>query len=276
MKQMTPSSLKMMRLPITKTVTKCMSVIGLLLLIPFACHASDDGDFYGAVPEEHYLTGRFSAPKHPHFIALGKLNIPATGRSQFLRREAGQALVQMITAFQKEHPGTKIRVLSTHRSFYNQRYIWQAKWTGQRLSDGMKLNETHPDPTARAKNILRYSAMPGASRHHWGTEVDINSLRNSYFEKGPGLIIYSWLKQNASKYGFCQPYTAGRKQGHLEEKWHWSYRPLAAKFQRKWEELFSENTDRFLRNATFAGNQAAAPLAPVYQQRINPTCTKNN
>jgi len=257
-------------------VVKIVSVVGLLFLAPLLCHAGDDSDLYGAIPAERYLTGRFSAAKHPKFAVLQKLVLPAKGRQKFLRREAEQSLIQMLSAFYKEHPETKIRVLSAHRSFYNQRTIWQAKWTGQRLSGGKKLNETHPDPAIRAKKILRYSAMPGASRHHWGTDVDINSLRNSYFEKGTGLIIYSWLKQNASKFGFCQPYTAGRKQGHLEEKWHWSYRPLAVQFQQRWEKLFSQNTDRFLRNATFAGNQAAAPLAPVYQQHINPACTKNN
>ncbi|MEE8482781.1 MAG: hypothetical protein V3S12_05455, partial [Acidiferrobacterales bacterium] len=73
-------------------------------------------------------------------------------------------------------------------------------------------------------------------------------------------------------YGFCQPYTAGRAQGHREEKWHWSYRPLAAKFQRKWEQLFAENTSRYIKVSSFAGNQAAAPLAPIYQRHINSDC----
>lgn len=172
-------------------VAQCLSVTSLLLLVPVLCKASDDSDLYGAVAVEHYLTGRFSASRHSKFIALRNLKIPATGHKLFLRREAERSLMQMLSAFKKEHPGTKIHVLSAHRSFYNQRYIWQAKWTGQRLSGGMKLNETHPDPTARAKNILRYSAMPGASRHHWGTEVDINSLRNSYFERGQGSLSTS-------------------------------------------------------------------------------------
>jgi len=51
--------------------------------------------------------------------------------------------------------------------------------------------------------------MPGTSRHHWGTDVDLFSLDNKFFESGDGKIWYSWMVQNAAKYGFCQPYTAG-------------------------------------------------------------------
>lgn len=253
---------------------KGVSLIGLLLLTPFFCHASDYSKLYGSIPAEHYVTGRFSASKHSQFATLEMLNIPTMGHRKLLRREAGQALIQMIASLQKEHPDINIWVVSAHRGFYQQRHIWEAKWTGQRKVEGQRLNDTLHDPTARAVKILEYSAMPGASRHHWGTEVDFNRLQNSYYEKGSGLALYNWLRKNAATYGFCQPYTAGRNKGHREEKWHWSYRPLAMQFQRKWEELFSEHTVRFLRNAKFAGNKAAAPLAAGYQKHINPACSK--
>ena len=65
--------------------------------------------------------------------------------------------------------------------------------------------------------------MPGStSRHHWGTEIDIHSLKNGDFADGEGLKIYEWLTTHAEDYGFYQPYTA--EQGYEEEeKWHWSY-----------------------------------------------------
>ena len=31
---------------------------------------------------------------------------------------------------------------------------------------------------------MNYSAMPTASRHHWGTDVDINSVDPEDFETG--------------------------------------------------------------------------------------------
>jgi zinc D-Ala-D-Ala carboxypeptidase len=73
--------------------------------------------------------------------------------------------------------------------------------------------------------------MPGTSRHHWGTDVDFNSLNNRYFESGEGLKIYNWLVKHAAEYGFCQPYTKagqGRNGGYEEEKWHWSYLPVSS------------------------------------------------
>jgi LAS superfamily LD-carboxypeptidase LdcB len=82
--------------------------------------------------------------------------------------------------------------------------------------------------------------MPTTSRHHWGTDMDINSLENSYFESGQGLKEYNWLKKNASKYGFCQVYTDKKtvaRDGYQLEKWHWSYIPLASQYLKKYNQL---------------------------------------
>jgi zinc D-Ala-D-Ala carboxypeptidase len=82
-------------------------------------------------------------------------------------------------------------------------------------------------PKDRALKILEFSAMPGSSRHHWGTDMDLNNLTNEYFDTSAGKKIYDWLTQHASTYGFCQPYSAGRTKGYHEEKWHWTYMPLS-------------------------------------------------
>lgn len=84
----------------------------------------------------------------------------------------------------------------------------------------------------KAKDILTYSSMPGSPRHHWGTDIDLNKLNNSWFEQGEGKKIYDWLVAKAADFGFCQVYTskeAGRT-GYNEEKWHWSYLPLASTY----------------------------------------------
>ena len=75
--------------------------------------------------------------------------------------------------------------------------------------------------------------MPGTSRHHWGTDIDLNYLSNVHFESGNGKALYEWMRQNAHDFGFCQPYTEKnnrRPNGYEEEKWHWSYMPLAEKY----------------------------------------------
>jgi hypothetical protein len=75
--------------------------------------------------------------------------------------------------------------------------------------------------------------MPMTSRHHWGTDMDLNKLNNSYFEKGPGKKEFDWLKAHANSFGFYQPYTdksINGRTGYNMEKWHWSYMPLAGPY----------------------------------------------
>lgn len=87
-------------------------------------------------------------------------------------------------------------------------------------------------PEKRAQVILQFSSMPSTSRHHWGTDVDLNYLENSFFEEGEGKKIYDWLVKNASRFGFYQVYTSQEsgRTGYREEKWHWSYLPLASRY----------------------------------------------
>lgn len=87
----------------------------------------------------------------------------------------------------------------------------------------------------RLEIILRFSAIPGASRHHWGTEVDFNSTTNAHWAPSPGAgrpagrlhSLGVWLEQNAPRVGFFRTYTAGRTGGHAPEPWHYSYEPIA-------------------------------------------------
>jgi hypothetical protein len=72
--------------------------------------------------------------------------------------------------------------------------------------------------------------MPGSSRHHWGTEVDINALSNAYFSTGEGKKTYDWMLKNAARFGYCQVYNNKNDRnfkGYNEERWHWSYMPLS-------------------------------------------------
>lgn len=100
------------------------------------------------------------------------------------------------------------------------------------------------DPVERALEILRFSAMPGTSRHHWGTDIDINSLNNNYFNSGRGKQEYTWLQENAHEYGFCRPYTrkgSTRDAGYEEEKWHWSFMPVAKVYLTTYADSVSYN-----------------------------------
>ncbi|WP_066225464.1 M15 family metallopeptidase [Formosa haliotis] len=118
--------------------------------------------------------------------------------------------------------GIHFKIVSGTRNFNEQKAIWDRKWKRyQELS-----------PIERAKKILQYSSMPSTSRHHWGTDIDLNHLTNSYFESGQGLKEYNWLQEHAHTFGFYQVYTSKEhgRTGYLEEKWHWSYLPLASTY----------------------------------------------
>ncbi|MCR9141195.1 MAG: M15 family metallopeptidase [bacterium] len=226
-------------------------------------------DYYGSTPPVNYLLGDFSPASHPLFVRLDRVNIPTGGRTIYLRKETADALGRMYAAFQKDHPDVEFWITSGTRNFRAQRGIWEAKWNGSRKVGGQKLNETIADPEQRALKILEYSSMPGTSRHHWGTDFDVNKLTNGYYKSGPGKILYDWMVANGGRYGFCQPYTAGRTSGYFEERWHWTYLPLARRFTKDWQRMVA---DRYPAGKNFAGSKGAGDLAPIYVESINPAC----
>jgi LAS superfamily LD-carboxypeptidase LdcB len=218
-----------------------------------------------------YLTGKFDPARQEAFVELSTMGFDTGGRDRYLRKEAARALAGMVRDFNRDHPAIAVRVRSATRNFHVQKWIWESKWTGRRNVEGKNLAKSMPDLKERGLFILRYSSMPGTSRHHWGTDVDLNSLTNRYFDKGEGRILYDWLREHAADYGFCQPYTAGRKQGYEEEKWHWSYLPLAKVFLRDWMKLYNSGRITFGRS-DFRGSESCGSLAPVYVRSIAPAC----
>ena len=134
------------------------------------------------------------------------------------------------------------------------------------------MSKSIPDELARFKKILEYSAAPTTSRHHWGTDIDINDADPEYFETEQGKKEYEWLKANAPEFGFCQVYNTkdeGRMSGYNEEKWHWSYLPLAITLTQEYKEIVKEK-DIF----GFPGDEFVAEqnLIEDYVLSINPAC----
>ncbi len=223
------------------------------------------------VPVFNYVTGRFDPSTHPGFVNLKKYDIPCSD-DIYLRKEAAEAWKLLLADFKKENPKIKIQIQSATRNFYSQKKIWDEKFSGKRKISGAGDLTKVKDPLARSLKILEYSSMPGTSRHHWGTDFDINRLDNLYYQKGEGKIIYQWLEQNAAKYGFAQPYTPGRTEGYKEEKWHWSYTPLAKEYLKEWNRIYEEDPARFNNPGIFAGSDRSGHMAPIYVNSINPAC----
>ncbi len=159
-------------------------------------------------------------------------------------------------------------VRSVVRDFHTQSYIWHRKHRlegrpfnrvspqagelcrlapGQTWKPEVPVHERcwHQTLTSeqREQEILTASAAPGLSRHHWGTDVDILGLNHTHFaEGGPLYGDWRWLDANALDRGFFQPYqTSDEPYVHMEERWHWSYYPIA---QALWTFLV-HNPDHF-------------------------------
>ncbi len=176
--------------------------------------------------DESYLLGKFNPSTHEDFTIIDVKY--ANRKGMYLRKDTYNAFLKMYEAAKKD--GIHLKIISATRSFSSQKRIWEDKWTGRRKVDGKDLAKAIPFGSNRALKILEYSSMPGTSRHHWGTDMDLNALENEFFDKGKGKKIYDWLVANAATYGFYQPYSKkdeNRPFGYNEEKWHWSYLPVA-------------------------------------------------
>lgn len=217
-----------------------------------------------------YVMGKFDPSKHPDFIEIPVRYADREGR--FLRRDVMDAFVKMFEAARTG--GITLQIRSATRNFEAQKKIWEDKWFGRRiLEDGTNAMKDIPDEKTRALKILEYSSMPGTSRHHWGTDIDLNAFTNDYFESGEGLKIYTWLQENARLYGFCQTYTSfdtQRPTGYQPEKWHWSYVPVSAGLT----EWAGKNLDDVMISG-FAGSHTAKEIHIVekYVLGIHPQCT---
>jgi LAS superfamily LD-carboxypeptidase LdcB len=283
-----------------------------------------------------WVQGKIRAHQHPHFVLMTR------NKRGYMQRSAAKHLEEMVQCARNPAcSGVKspvyIHQCSRFRSHKHQRYRWL---------DGLKRLSWKP-PLDQVKSKLRYLALPGTSRHHWGTDVDfshtpsdckfnnqlyrsggenktlcrekvtacmsernkpvlhackmrLNSLqqriaqhlapqcrdlsqchrtsqkelnafldaqtvlrkrctqelakvqssceqthRFCFTQAGAGARMYGWLKKNASRFGFCQPYklapekrNSGRYNlGYQEERWHWSYCCEAKKMQRAFNRM---------------------------------------
>jgi D-alanyl-D-alanine carboxypeptidase len=205
-----------------------------------------------------YIMGQFDPSVHPDFVEIPTQFADQKGR--FIRKEVLEAFEKMFHAAKKE--GVHLVIKSATRNFDAQKKIWEDKWFGRKiLEDGTNAWKDIHHETQRALKILEYSSMPGTSRHHWGTDIDLNAFTNSFFEKGEGLKIYQWLQNNAAKFGFCQTYTSfdqNRKTGYQPEKWHWSYTPVSVPLTR-----WAQNNLSDTMISGFAGCETAGQIKIV-------------
>jgi len=152
--------------------------------------------------------------------------------------------------------------MSSFRDFERQLSIWNGKYSGARPmldAAGRRIDAGALPESERVAAILQWSALPGASRHHWGSDIDVID-RNAgppgyrpqltpeeYAASGPYGPLAAWLEANAGRFGFFRPFR-GVLSGVQPEPWHFSFAPIA------------DNARRQLTEAVLREALTAAPL----------------
>ncbi|TXS96436.1 M15 family metallopeptidase [Parahaliea maris] len=159
-----------------------------------------------------------------------------------LHPEAARAWQALVAAARAA--GFQLQIASSHRSFSRQSGIWNAKAAGKRAVHddcGQPVAMASLSPREQLHAILRFSALPGTSRHHWGTDLDVfdaAAVPAGYAVQltpeevapgGPFDALHTWLDQRMAageSQGFFRPYARDRG-GVAPERWHLSYAPLS-------------------------------------------------
>lgn len=154
--------------------------------------------------------------------------------------------------------GFDLQIISGFRSFEDQRSIWNRKALGQLAvldSGAQPLDIQKLTPKELVLAIMRWSAVPGASRHHWGTDLDVfdaNTKPEDYEiemipeeVEGDGMFapMHDWLDGHMGAFGFFRPYDLDRG-GVACERWHLSYAPISEVYQSEFSVSVMEETIR--------------------------------
>lgn len=137
--------------------------------------------------------------------------------------------------------GFNLQIASGFRSFERQRLIWNNKYAGKAPllnKDETPLDTEQLSELEKLFAILHWSALPGVSRHHWGTDIDIYDpsllpqgkklqlVCSEYQQSGYFFELNQWLSENMGTFGFYRPYQT-YQGGVAAEPWHISYRPIS-------------------------------------------------
>lgn len=168
------------------------------------------------------------------------VKIPDT--EMLIHQDSLHALKKMQQA--AEADGIQISVASAYRGFAKQLAIWNTKAMGARdcLDDqGNCIDLNQLNDFEKIQAIMRFSALPGASRHHWGSDLDIYDsaavshdyqlqlVDSEYQQTGPFNRLNLWLESRVDEFGFFRPYRYD-KGGIAPEAWHISHQAVAQRY----------------------------------------------
>ena len=127
------------------------------------------------------------------------------GKPLQLEKTVYEAYIEMFNAAKEE--GMNLYIRSPYRSYTTQNGLYE-RYAAQ---DGYSKADT-------------YSARPGYSEHQTGLAFDVTTSTTTLgtFESTKE---FTWMKENAYKYGFILRYPKGKENitGYIYEAWHYRY-----------------------------------------------------
>lgn len=196
----------------------------------------------------------------------GKLEL--VGDTYKLQKEASESFINMRKEALKA--GISIQIVSSYRSFASQKKIWNRKYKKYILR-GLS-------PEKTIEKIIEYSTIPGTSRHHWGTDIDIidgafeipkNILfEDNYLNEGVYSNLKEWMDANSEKFGFYLVYDKSlSRRGFKYEPWHYSYMPLSKPIL---EKFLSRDLKKILQKSNLSGSKQFSDkfLEKYYSEQI--------
>lgn len=175
--------------------------------------------------------------------------------------------------------GHDLQIVSSYRSFKKQASIWDRKWKGElklNTLNGQVLDTNTLSDIQKMHAILLWSALPGGSRHHWGTDFDVYDrtrvnacdapfelITQEYEGIGPCAKLAKWLQNNAAEFGFERPY-ATYVGGVAAEPWHLSYQPIAEQIIRSYSlELLRK---QLIKSGILGGDTVLSQLDTLFER----------
>ncbi|PWS56546.1 M15 family metallopeptidase [Pseudoalteromonas sp. meg-B1] len=175
--------------------------------------------------------------------------------------------------------GFDLCIASSFRDFNRQSAIWNAKFSNKRVvlnkaQQAVELNSLSDIEKCTA--IMLYSALPGASRHHLGTDLDIfdksavsddyelQLTPDEYQHGGPFAELSQWLDTHLAEFGFYRPYQHDLG-GVAPELWHISH---IAQSEQLMRHLSVEVLHNCIKESDLLGKDAILTHLPALYERF--------
>ena len=219
---------------------------------------------------------------HQQLTGLVSTHLVQDQKSVYLHSHAKKALDGLRIAAHKE--GFSLCVASGFRDFNRQQLIWNNKYSEK---TAVLSKQEHPLDLSKLTEleklvaILHWSALPGASRHHWGSDLDIydqtllpenKSLQlttSEYDQGGYFFELTQWLSESMSEFDFYLPYKE-YLGGVAREPWHISYRPISEKALIDLDETLI--FDLISKNNIIGKSLICEQMPIIYKQFITNVC----